>query len=384
MKKFQPALGIALILCFGLLTCILARSQKTKLRLVSAIFRHADRTLDVANNESYPNDPYKNYNFYPDGNGQLTNTGKRRAYQLGAILRNKYDSFLGNMYYEPNIYAQSTNIVRTKISLQLVLAALYSPVGVQKWNPLLLWQPADYTYLDKSHDKLFYSISCPTYKQHYADMLQNNVMIKKKIAKFADLMKKVSIYTGQNMTTINDLFNIYMTLATESNLGLFLPKWTQDLFPNGALLNATILQYDLYSHGILNKLNGGVLLRRIINDMNKVINGTLKDRKLNLFSGHDINVAAIMHALNIFDEHVPQYMSSIIIELHEINRRFFIKVVHYLGIPSKIIEKRIPGCEMLCPYDKFIELTSASTATNEELECREEISAGLNFLRPNF
>ncbi|XP_011251429.2 venom acid phosphatase Acph-1-like [Camponotus floridanus] len=134
-------------------------------------------------------------------------------------------------------------------------------------------------------------------------------------------------------------------------------------------MNATVLQYDLFSYGILKTLNGGPLLRKIINDMNAMINGTLKDRKLNLFSGHDINVAGIMYALNIFDEQVVRYTSSIMIELHEKNSEFFVKVVHYLGIPSTIIEKCIPGCKILCPYNKFIQLTSAVTATNEELKC---------------
>jgi len=60
--------------------------------------------------------------------------------------------------------------------------------------------------------------------------------------------------------------------------------------------------------------------------MNEVINGTLKDRKLNLFSGHDTNVMSIMHALNIFYGNVPRYTSSIIIELHEKNGEFFVKV----------------------------------------------------------
>jgi len=60
--------------------------------------------------------------------------------------------------------------------------------------------------------------------------------------------------------------------------------------------------------------------------MNEVINGTLTDLKLNLFSGHDLNVVSIMHALNIFNENVTQYTSSIMIELHEKNGEFFVKV----------------------------------------------------------
>jgi len=89
-------------------------------------------------------------------------------------------------------------------------------------------------------------------------MLQNNVIIKKKIADFADIMKKVSIYTGKNITRIYDLFLIYQTLAAEAAFGLRLPKWTQSLFPNGALMNATVLQFDLFSYGMLNKINGGM------------------------------------------------------------------------------------------------------------------------------
>jgi len=37
------------------------------------LFRHGDRTLDRSNHESYPNDPYKDKDFYPYGDGQLTN-----------------------------------------------------------------------------------------------------------------------------------------------------------------------------------------------------------------------------------------------------------------------------------------------------------------------
>jgi len=37
------------------------------------LFRHGDRTIDRSIQESYPNDPYKDKDFYPHGDGQLTN-----------------------------------------------------------------------------------------------------------------------------------------------------------------------------------------------------------------------------------------------------------------------------------------------------------------------
>lgn len=87
--------------------------------------------------------------------------GKKRMYQLGLMLRDRYNSFLGNMYYQPHIYARSTMFARTKMSLQLVFAALYPPTDMQKWNPQLLWQPMDFTYFNITHDKLLFPIQCP-------------------------------------------------------------------------------------------------------------------------------------------------------------------------------------------------------------------------------
>lgn len=68
----------------------------------------------------------------------------------------------------------------------------------------------------------------------------------------------------------------------------------------------------------------GILLKRIIDDMNEVINGT--NRKINLFSAHDMTVAAFLYALNIHDHRYPAYTSSVIVELHENSENYFVKV----------------------------------------------------------
>jgi len=36
------------------------------------LFRHGDRIIEKSAQESYPNDPYKDMDFYPDGDGELT------------------------------------------------------------------------------------------------------------------------------------------------------------------------------------------------------------------------------------------------------------------------------------------------------------------------
>ncbi|KYN02993.1 Venom acid phosphatase Acph-1 [Cyphomyrmex costatus] len=324
------------------------------LRLVSTVFRHGDRTMDRKNREYYPNDPYNFRNFYPVGDGELTNAGKKRAYELGLLLRDKYENFIGNLYYPPNVYARSTWISRTKMTLQLVLAGLFPPEDIQKWNSELSWQPVDMIYFPMNEDDLLFSMKCSEYNKAYKNVLQN-AEVKKKIKQFEDLMKITSQYTGNNITSLVDLVSLYNILYAESSMGLTLPKWTQDIFPNGKLLDAALLFFELLS----------VLLNRLINDMDKVINGTL-NRRINLFSGHDINVSALLLALNISKHHFPQYTSCVIIELHEKNKKYFVKVLYYLGIPPKIIEVNISGCEVFCPYDKFIELTKSTTKAFEQ------------------
>ncbi|XP_029165111.1 uncharacterized protein LOC114936176 [Nylanderia fulva] len=385
MTKMQHSLGIVLMLCFGLLTtleAILIRGEESlqddTLRFVNAVFRHGDHTADTANNESFPNDPYKTFDYYPDGIGQLTDLGKKRVYALGVMLELRYSNFLGSYYYPPNVYTRCTMIPRTKTSAQIIHAALFLPIDKQKWNVVLPWQPTDINYMHDAQDMLLFPIRCPVYYRLYQEMLQTPE-IKAKVAEFDDLRKKLSICTGKNITSIYDCFLVYNTLLAQKHYNLSTLPCTEDIFPNGKLLDAVIFQMKLFSYGPLNKLNGGILLRRIINDMKQKINGTLPDRKINLFSAHDLNVAALLQALNIYNNETPKYGSCIIIELHEKNNEYFVKVLYYLGIPSKTEEKVIPGCEVLCPYNKFVELLSETTATNEESQCLGKMNLNLKF-----
>lgn len=63
-----------------------------------------------------------------------------KLYEFGKYLRERYDGFLGKLYYPDKYYVQSTDVDRTKASLQLINAGLWPPEPVQKWGPLD-WQP---------------------------------------------------------------------------------------------------------------------------------------------------------------------------------------------------------------------------------------------------
>lgn len=65
---------------------------------------------------------------------------------MGEALRKRYGDFLGKIYVPSNLEARSTDMDRTKMSLLLVLAALFPPHTDQTWNSELNWQPIPFSY----------------------------------------------------------------------------------------------------------------------------------------------------------------------------------------------------------------------------------------------
>lgn len=61
-------------------------------------------------------------------------------YELGIYLRSRYGQFLGEFYVPDEYYTQSTDVDRTKASVEVVNAGLWPPKESQKWGPLE-WQP---------------------------------------------------------------------------------------------------------------------------------------------------------------------------------------------------------------------------------------------------
>ena len=84
-----------------------------------------------------------------------------REYKIGTVLRTKYDQYFGPDYWPSLIYAQSTDVPRTKMSLQLVLAGLFPPSEHQTWNTDLPWIPTDINFMPSEQDYLLFPHHCP-------------------------------------------------------------------------------------------------------------------------------------------------------------------------------------------------------------------------------
>ena len=61
--------------------------------------------------------------------------------------------------------------------------------------------------------------------------------------------------------------------------------------------------------------------------MESVRKGSMdKNRKLMLYSAHDLNVSAILKNLGIYFPHVPKFSSAVLLELHFIDQLYYVKV----------------------------------------------------------
>jgi len=48
--------------------------------------------------------------------------------------------------------------------------------------------------------------------------------------------------------------------------------------------------------------------------------------KIYLYSGHETNIATLLHAFNVYKPHVPAYASAVILELLQQNDQYYVKV----------------------------------------------------------
>ncbi|XP_043499148.1 venom acid phosphatase Acph-1-like isoform X2 [Polistes fuscatus] len=311
-------------------------AEEPEIKLVNVIFRHGDRT---PNKELYPYDPYKIYDFYPMGFGELTNKGKKRAYELGKFLRSRYGNFLNQIYTPELITARTTDYSRTKMSLELVLAGMFPPKNIQKWSTDINWQPIPYTYVPKTEDNILLPMDCPLYSEEYQRVLKTPEVIQK------------------------------MTEFSEMNANL--TKWTGKQI-NGQLKDGIIYAFKVANLNTkLKRLSGGPLLTKMVENMLASKNGKLKGKKIYLYSGHETNIDSMLNVLNVYKPHIPQFSSAIILELLQTNQTYYVKVLYYTGIPPEVVELQIPDCQVLCPFDKFMEITALFRPSDEEIMCHK-------------
>ncbi|XP_055310683.1 prostatic acid phosphatase-like [Sitodiplosis mosellana] len=286
--------------------------------------------------------------------------GKRFLYEMGQWLRSRYGNFLGNTYQPDAVWAQTTGVTRTIMSMQVVLAGLFPPRGTaMEWNRRLNWQPIPIFSEPLDEDTLLLVRKpCPRYHEAVEEVLASDE-VKKELEENAQLFEELTKHTGMPIKTPDDIQSLYSTLRAETEYGLRLPKWAQKYYPD-KLTNLTDLSYiyNIYTDE-MKQLKAGPFIQKLVTEFENKRDGKLKpkDLKISLYTGHDSSVVNILAGLNVWEKQFPAYGIMALFELVRDKKSGELGVQMYLrnSATSGATPLTIPGCEHFCPLEKFIE-----------------------------
>lgn len=141
------------------------------------------------------------------------------------------------------------------------------------------------------------------------------------------------------MAAAEELYNI---LLVEQDNELALPEWTKSVFPEKMLPLAERRLTMLTETPYMKRMKAGPLLTEIVKQMTKKRNRELlttesvnsveleqllgkhygdkaNDRRIAIYSGHDVTLASLIRGLNVVDQTTrkPDYGAVLGIELHQ-------------------------------------------------------------------
>ncbi|KZC03760.1 PREDICTED: venom acid phosphatase Acph-1-like [Dufourea novaeangliae] len=321
-----------------------------ELKLVQTLFRHGNR-MPSYGRRIYPNDPYSAMTYEPEGFGGLTNAGKELAYKLGQYFRERYDKFLGPLYSKEIVRFRADENERVVMTAELVAASLFPPQEEQIWNSRLNWQPIPIWAPEFSNDHLYNGMFCPNFMKWRINVEKTDREVMKFEEENKEIYKYLSQHTGANITQ-SSTFSLRQIFYEQTDIGLELPKWTKSVFPNGKLDELAVFDIHIRTRTPeLKKLLGGVWIQEWLKNIDNYLNGN-DNRKAFMYAGHELTIAPILVVLDNFDNKIPSYCSSLIVELHENNNKHYVQVLYRNNDDTGIL--KIPGCGTgMCPLETF-------------------------------
>nr|XP_018905785.1 PREDICTED: prostatic acid phosphatase-like [Bemisia tabaci] len=361
--------------CTGLYLHKSIPTVENTLRFVSVIHRHGERSPL----HSYPFDPYKGESYWPEGLRALLQKGKVNMYKLGKFLRLRYDSLLSTTYKPAEIFVSTFCTDRVIMSGQLVLAGLYPPVGIQIWKTDLLWQPIPIHSMPDSCDDMFHVTKrCKLLSD---ETKQRDLVIKKKLEDHQEFLAYLSKYTGLDVKNASHLSGLFDNLSVVEQQGLTLPQWTRDVYPKKLESLANLEFMELFKTQTMIKLESGVLINEIVSNMVRKTDASKNfERMLNLYPASDRILIRLWRGLNMTQEITskPYYGAALFIELHEIDKKYRVKILHKKGTTDdELTTLKIRGCEggydleqdEMCDLDVFLSALEPMIITDFDKAC---------------
>ncbi|XP_065830753.1 lysosomal acid phosphatase-like isoform X2 [Oscarella lobularis] len=342
-----------------LVLCLSVAISARQLQLASLVFRHGDRSPAG----TFPTDPHQ-VDQWPQGWGQLTQAGMLQHYNLAQeLLMKRYmtkgtETFLlSSSYKRDEIYVRSTDLDRTLMSAECLMAALYKPNGHQAFLKDFDWQPIPIHTVPVPEDKLLRGhYVCPRYKKlreegtndaDYVEVMEQNKDL------FARVKKNAGIDYDLTIDNVGEIFDL---LFCEKQHKLPWADWvTKEDFAALAKVSDFALYKTFAAKEIL-RITAGPLLGEMLDHMEtKRNNGDLK-------------------ATKIPDTARPPYASIMMIELYlEDDGSSSVEVYYHMGPEADGSTDRLalPGCPLPCTLEKFKAFATSFIPENFDEECQQ-------------
>jgi len=179
------------------------------------------------------------------------------------------------------------------------------------------------------------------------------------------------------------LYQLYDTLLVEQQNNMALPSWADDKVMK-VLERLTVLDYHLLtSTPEMARLAGGNLLKELFHNIQNKINSNEngeKSKKAFFYSAHDSTIMALLGALDIGYEALPEYNAFVAMELYRSqNGTYKIKTLYrtdpniYPETPQTLHLPACPG-EQFCPFDRALQYYESKhlVVKNYNQECEAQ------------
>ncbi|KAL3280836.1 hypothetical protein HHI36_004067 [Cryptolaemus montrouzieri] len=349
----------------------LAHTQDTdgELLAVSLLYRHGDRTPE----SFYQDDPYKDPSFWPVLPGELTNDGKRRHYNLGKWLRERYNDFLPQKYSPTDIYVRSADINRCLDSATTDLSGLFPPKDDQIWDSTLPWQPIPvHTVAIETDGVIELEKPCPKF-DYLSKKLANTGTYGKIEKNNKKLYEYLTNATGDHIHKLSQASHLYDTLFIESLYNYTLPDWTKEVYPEPLLTCSKQSFAFRTSTPKLAKFRVGQIFHKIEKQFNNFTSkSTSHTHKLKVYSVHDSNIFDILNSLGTPNMELIPYAATLIFELRNSTSGTFVRMLYKT---DNVTAVSIGGCDLNCSYSDFLKKLKPLKLSNSEWEKACKLSA---------
>ncbi|XP_072154727.1 prostatic acid phosphatase isoform X5 [Bemisia tabaci] len=210
---------------------------------------------------------------------------------------------------------------------------------------------------------------------------QRDLVIKKKLEDHQEFLAYLSKYTGLDVKNASHLSGLFDNLSVVEQQGLTLPQWTRDVYPKKLESLANLEFMELFKTQTMIKLESGVLINEIVSNMVRKTDASKNfERVLNLYPASDRILIRLWRGLNMTQEITskPYYGAALFIELHEIDKKYRVKILHKKGTTDdELTTLKIRGCEggydleqdEMCDLDVFLSALEPMIITDFDKAC---------------